>query len=135
MPVAVERRRARRYHLDVDVQYMALEAGHLLRVGAGHACNMSTSGLLIRTAAPLPRDCTIVTALRWPANRARRSSLLLVVFGRPIRTTGDQVAITVSHHEFLECDDYQGFRIDSLPLLSGSGRLRLSPEIPSLSRS
>jgi hypothetical protein len=108
-PSVLERRRSKRYNLKADLHYLALDAGNQPRIGEGRSDNMSSTGLLFRSNAPLPNDwrCCAV-ALKWPARPPEREAPpLMILFGYPVRTEHSEVALSVSHHIFLrmEADD------------------------------
>jgi hypothetical protein len=112
---SVDRRQAKRYDLDVDLKYLALDGSRHAQTGVGRTCNMSNSGLLLRLAAPMPegwRSCAAV--LRWPVAPSRMGSpLLLLVLGHAIRNSNSEVAISVSHHSFVR-GDFAHASIESL---------------------
>jgi hypothetical protein len=103
---ASDRREAKRYSLQVDVQYMALDSRNRPQVGTGRSRNMSNSGLLFCPGSPLPENCRSCAAvLKWPAQpQTSGPPLLLFVLGHPVRYNGSEIAISVAHHAFLRSD-------------------------------
>lgn len=108
-PAVLEKRRNRRYALQADLQYLALDPENSPQIGKGCAHNMSRTGLFFRPNVPLPNDwrCCAV-AVKWPARpTATATPPVMVIFGYPVRIAEPGIALSVSHHVFLrmEADD------------------------------
>jgi hypothetical protein len=83
-----ERRLSMRVPLTTPVQYTV---GRLK--GRGVTCNVSNSGLLIKTDRVLPTGRQIQLVINWPAKLNKEHVLLLVADGRVVRSTAEGTAV------------------------------------------
>ena len=91
-------RRHRRYPIALDIQFK-WNYSRLERIGSGTTVNISSGGVLFRSAQPLPTRCAVEMALSWPFS-LNDCALKLVMKGRVVRSDDRATAVQVTHYEF-----------------------------------
>ena len=91
-----ERRRFRRFSLALPLQFR-LGSGI---TGIGESINMSSGGLLFRSAATLPAGELIELELYWPVMLDEQRPLRLRLSGMILRGNPDGTAMAISKYEF-----------------------------------
>lgn len=94
-----DRRSALRFPLCREVKHHGLSAGAGL-AGCGETINISSRGVLFRTADRFKRGEWIELAISWPARLNQQIALQLVARGPIVRIEGDMVAVSIQQHEF-----------------------------------
>jgi hypothetical protein len=74
--------------------------GGTTKTGFGETVNISSHGILFRSAEPLPVGADIEVDVGWPGSK----SLRLSVVGRTIRGDGTLTAVTILEGSFLVMD-------------------------------
>jgi hypothetical protein len=98
--VSGERRAADRFPIDRDVKFKLFDGKSLARSGQGKTVNMSSTGILFATDAPLPIGKRIELSVDWPAKLNDTCRIKLVASGRIVRVDGNHAVITLDRHEF-----------------------------------
>lgn len=105
--LSMERRDCPRYPLSVPVQLLpgskkkrpnALQAAPVSLTG--WAVNMSSSGLLFTTSAPVKINTTVNLEIAWPARLHNRLPMVLRIRGKVVRAANGEVAIRITQREF-----------------------------------
>jgi len=91
-------RRHHRYPIALEVQYK-WSYSRLEQLGTGLTLNISSGGVLLRTAEPLPARCSIEMSLNWPFS-LNDCALKLVMRGRVVRSDNQSTAVQVAQYEF-----------------------------------
>ena len=68
--------------------------------GIGRTVDLSSVGVLIETAEPLPKGARIKVSIAWPARLNDRIGLSLEVVGRIARTDGLLAGVAFDRYEF-----------------------------------
>jgi hypothetical protein len=95
-----ERRFDRRYQLQLEVRWKLIRRRKIQDAGAGRTVDLSSGGILFDASRPLPVGLNVELAISWPVLLHNVAPLQLVASGRIVRSTGAQVAIHVTQHEF-----------------------------------
>jgi hypothetical protein len=95
-----ERRKDRRYQIEVELEYRLVRRGKVVSTGRGHTVNVSTGGLLFESEHALPAGMEIELAIAWPARIDNVAALKLWVTGRTVRAQGNLTAAKIIHHHF-----------------------------------
>jgi c-di-GMP-binding flagellar brake protein YcgR len=88
----------RRYPIILAVQYKCNHRRAQQR-GSGTTINISSGGILFRSAEMLPLQSLIELALSWPVP-LNDCPLKLVMRGRVVRSASEATAVSVLHYEF-----------------------------------
>ena len=91
-------RRHRRYPIALECQYK-FSYSRMEQMGEGTTVNISSGGVLFRSAKPLPARCSIEMALNWPFS-LNDCALKLVMRGRVVRSDSQATAVQVMQYEF-----------------------------------
>ncbi|HMD49840.1 MAG TPA: PilZ domain-containing protein [Bryobacteraceae bacterium] len=94
----IDLRRHRRYPIALEIQYK-WTSSRLEQLGAGTTVNISSGGVLFRSAQVLPTRCSVELALSWPFS-LNDCALKLVMRGRVVRSDDQATAVQVTHYEF-----------------------------------
>ena len=97
--IAPQRRRDRRYALQLDLQWKLVRRRRVLQTGTGRTLDLSSSGMLLDVGQNLPAGLNLELAVSWPVLHQNASPLLLCVFGRIVRSHGCVAAIQMLQHE------------------------------------
>ncbi len=96
---SLDLRSHRRYPIALDVQYKWSRAGRAEQAGSGTTINISSGGVLFRSAESVPADSRIEVTLSWPFS-LEGCALKLVLRGRVVRSNREATAIRVLQYEF-----------------------------------
>jgi len=107
-PFVKDRRSSQRYPIDAALRYRFV-LNRKAVTGTGGTVNLSSDGVLFRTANPLPKGVRIELSIAWPARLDNLVGLNLHVTGETVRTEGSFTAVIFRRHEFRT----QGMRPDS----------------------
>jgi len=88
----------RRYPIILAVQYKCNHR-QARQSGSGTTINISSGGILFRSAEMLPLQSVIELALSWPVP-LNDCPLKLVMRGRVVRSASEATAVSVLHYEF-----------------------------------
>jgi hypothetical protein len=94
-----ERRIDHRYNISLDLRWELVHRRKVIASGTGRTLDLSRGGILFDAGQRLPVDLAIELTIAWPTLHNLRKMRLLVS-GRIVRTSGTQVAIRMSQHEF-----------------------------------
>ena len=98
--LAPERRRARRYPLQLSVEYKAHSGNRGLWIGHGETRNISNEGLLFTATSDLPFASTIELSIRWPAKDDDSRPLVLQVTGAVLGSYGRGIVVLIGRAKF-----------------------------------
>jgi hypothetical protein len=109
--VQPERRAHLRYPVKLAVRYQIKSGKAHTISGRGTSVNISSTGMLFRSAKRLEGGDRVLAAVDWPP-KADGKPMTLLFHGHVVWMKGSQVAITVSHYGFLpdnasETDDLE----------------------------
>ena len=114
--IAGDRRSDRRYELRLELRWKLIRRRKVLESGQGKTLDLSSGGILFDAGRPLPLGLNVELAVLWPVLLHNVAPLQLVISGRITRSEGQQVAVTISQHEFRTVAAVS----DSRPLLPAS---------------
>lgn len=95
-----DRRRDRRYHLNLDLRWKLVRRRKVLESGSGRTLDVSSSGLYFDAGRPLPVGLNVELSIAWPALLHNIAPMQLVISGRIIRAEGVRAAVRMVQHEF-----------------------------------
>lgn len=94
-----ERRRGKRFPLREQIQYQLSGLRSHTR-GTGVTLNVSSHGILFTTESKLPVGRRVEFTLNWPVEIDCRCALQFVGIGVVVRSSVNQAAVKIVHHEF-----------------------------------
>ncbi len=95
-----DRRRDRRYLLNLDLRWKLVRRRKVLESGNGRTVDVSSSGVCFDAGRPLPVGLNVELSIAWPALLHNIAPMQLVVSGRIIRAEGMRAAVRMIQHEF-----------------------------------
>ena len=95
-----DRRKDRRYHLQLELRWKLIRRRRVLDKGTGRTIDVSSGGVLFDAGRHLPEGLNVELSISWPVLLHNVAPLQLVVCGRIVRGNGQQVAIRTVQHEF-----------------------------------
>jgi len=98
--ISGERRRDKRYDIELELRWKLIRRRKILDNGLGHTVDLSSGGILIETDRPLPVGLNMELSIAWPVMLHNSAPLQLVVDGRIVRAKGKRVAIRMIQHQF-----------------------------------
>jgi c-di-GMP-binding flagellar brake protein YcgR len=98
--IAGDRRRDRRYDIQLDLRWKLIRRRRVLETGIGRTIDLSSGGIQFETDRPLPAGLKMELSISWPAMLQNMAPLQLVVQGKVVRSSGRRTAIMKSQHEF-----------------------------------
>lgn len=98
--IAGDRRRDRRYGIELDVRWKLIRRRRLLESGEGHTLDVSSGGILFDAGRPLPAGLNVELSITWPVMLHNVAPLQLLVYGKIVRSEGRRTAIRMVQHEF-----------------------------------
>lgn len=101
--VAHERRRKRRYPIELRFRYEIHKNKTLVRAGVGTTIDVSSGGILLRSDEPLAVGKTVHLAIDWPFLLNPVCGLQLSVVGRVLRCDERGTALEMHRFEFRTC--------------------------------
>lgn len=94
------RRAARRYPVELPLEYKILSGSRVTASGKGSTRNMSSAGLLFTAEAPVPAGAYVELSVYWPVPTPSERPITLMAQGRVVRSEENRVAVRVSRYEF-----------------------------------
>ncbi len=126
--IAGDRRRDKRYMLELDLRWKLIRRRRLLESGEGRTMDVSSGGILFDAGRPLPAGLNVELSVTWPVMLHNVAPLQLFVYGKIIRSDGRRTAVRMVQHEFRTAGATMERRLalatgsrPSLPLLSCVG--------------
>ena len=98
--IAEDRRRKKRYPMNLQVEYKIVKNYLVVGNGTGTTIDMSSSGIAFQTDQPLKVGSYLEVSASWPVLLDGSCPLKLVVFGKVVRSDGQITAIAADRHEF-----------------------------------
>jgi len=98
--ISGERRRDKRYELEMEMRWKLVRRRKVLYEGGGRTVDLSSGGMLVETDRPLPVGLNLEMAIAWPMRLQDGAPLQLVVAGKILRSLGRRAAIRMVQHEF-----------------------------------
>ena len=95
-----ERRKCRRYGIDLDLRWKLIRRRRLLESGVGHTVDLSSSGILFNGDRLLPIGLDVELSISWPVLLSNAVPMQLIVYGQVVRSTQDCTAVVMVQHEF-----------------------------------
>ena len=95
-----DRRRDKRYDLDLELRWKLIRRRRLLESGEGRTVDMSSGGILFDAGRPLPPGLNVELSLVWPVMLHNVAPLQLLVYGKIVRSLGRRTAVRIVQHEF-----------------------------------
>lgn len=97
--IAGDRRRDKRYELELALRWKLIKRRRLLESGEGRTVDLSSGGILFDAGRPLPAGLNVELSVTWPVMLHNVAPLQLVVYGKIVRSAGRQTAIRMVQHE------------------------------------
>jgi len=98
--IAGDRRRDRRYRLQLALKWKLVRRRRVLDAGTGHTIDLSSGGILFEAGRRLPEGLNVELSIAWPVLLHNVAHLQLIVTGKIVRGGGHLAAIQTTHHEF-----------------------------------
>ena len=98
--ISGDRRRDRRYQLQLDLKWKLIRRRRVLDTGTGHTVDLSSGGVLFDAGRALPEGLNLELAVSWPVLLHNIAPMQLVVYGRIKRCSGRLIALQTIQHEF-----------------------------------
>lgn len=95
-----ERRTSQRFHLSLELRYIALSRQMSEEKGSGRTIDISSSGLKFSSEGPILIGQRVEVFIDWPAVLNGNIKLQLVMSGIVVRTNGTEVAVEIQRHQF-----------------------------------
>ena len=97
---ASERRAGDRFPIERELTYKVLNIKHGSETGCGKTVNLSSSGVLFATQAPMTPGKRLELAISWPVQLDGKCALKLVARGRVVRVRANAIAVEIDAYEF-----------------------------------
>jgi hypothetical protein len=98
--IGQDRRRHRRYQLQLDLKWKLIRRRRVLDTGIGQTIDVSSGGILFDAGRHLPEGMNVELSIMWPVLLHDVAPMQLVVSGRIVRSRDHKVAVRTTHHEF-----------------------------------
>lgn len=95
-----ERRGNPRFDCRLSVNYQTLEKPFFSGTGLSETLNISSKGVLFKTAEPLEPGQLVQVSVDWPVRLENQVPLKLVAEGRVVRNVNGQAAMSIEKYEF-----------------------------------
>ena len=95
-----ERRKSRRFLIELDLRYRIINGRSEILKGVGRTLNISSSGVLFTSDYELPINTRVEVSIRWPVGLNENCGLNLVGSGPVVRNTKGQLALRFRQWEF-----------------------------------
>ena len=95
-----DRRRGRRYPVDLELEYRVLDRLGVRQTGRARVLNLSTSGIYFQPNQHLPAGFEIEIAIPWPSSAISPRRMQLYAFGKTVRSEEDGCAVRIFRCEF-----------------------------------
>lgn len=99
-PENSDRRRHRRYAIELSARFVFLTRGREVSRGSGCVVNLSRGGVLFESLTPFVPGRKVELMIDWPAKLDGRVPLQLRVTGKVLRAQGRRVAAAIERYEF-----------------------------------
>lgn len=97
---AADRRRDRRYELQLDLHWKLIYRCRVLESGTGRTIDLSNGGVHYETDRRLPAGLNVELSIAWPTLADDVAPRQLVVSGKILRSDGGKTAIQRHQLEF-----------------------------------
>jgi PilZ domain len=98
--IAGDRRRDRRYELQLDVKWKLIRRRRVLDTGTGQTIDVSSGGILFDAGRHLPEGLNVELSITWPVLLHNVAPMQLLASGRIVRASGRRIAMQTLQHEF-----------------------------------
>jgi hypothetical protein len=98
--ISGDRRRDRRYGLQLDLKWKLIRRRRVLDSGTGYTVDLSSGGILFDAGRHLPEGLNVELSVTWPVLLHNVAPMQLVVYGRIQRCNGRFIAVQTNQHEF-----------------------------------
>ncbi|MGO9231447.1 MAG: PilZ domain-containing protein [Bryobacteraceae bacterium] len=98
--IAGDRRRDRRYEIELNLRWKLIRRRRLLEGGEGRTLDVSSGGVLLDAGRPLPVGLNVEISIAWPVMLHSVAPLQLLVYGKIVRSDGRRTAVRMVQHEF-----------------------------------
>lgn len=98
--ISGDRRRDRRYHLQLELKWKLIRRRRVLDVGVGQTIDISSGGILFDAGRHLPDGLNVELSISWPVLLHNVAPMQLIASGKIVRGDGRRVAIQTVQHEF-----------------------------------
>jgi hypothetical protein len=98
--LAVDRRGNDRFPIMRELHYRVLGSKGGNKSGFGKTLDISSSGVLFASDAPLAPGKRVELSISWPAQLDGKCALKLVARGRVTRCRGTEIAVRMDRYEF-----------------------------------
>ena len=95
-----ERRKDRRYHLQLELKWKLIRRRRLLDTGTGRTIDVSSGGIRFDAGRQLPEGLNVELSISWPVLLRNVAQMQLVATGKIVRCDGREVAMQTVQHEF-----------------------------------
>ena len=95
-----ERRKDRRYHLQLELKWKLIRRRRILDTGTGRTMDVSSGGVRFDAGRHLPEGLNVELSISWPVLLRNLAPMQLVAIGKIVRCDGRQVAMQTVQHEF-----------------------------------
>jgi len=89
-----------RFPLELAITYRRVESGSGANWTISESLNISSTGLLFRTAEGFQPGQTVEASIHWPLCLDNRVPLKLIIKGHIVRTERDNTAMRFENYEF-----------------------------------
>jgi hypothetical protein len=95
-----ERRTTDRFPIETGLRYKLIGKDVSANTGSGLTLNMSSSGILFTTPAPLPAGDRVQVSVDWPASLSEQCGLTLVAQAKIVRSSENATAVVIEKYDF-----------------------------------
>jgi hypothetical protein len=95
-----ERRKDRRYHLQLELKWKLIRRRRLLDTGTGRTIDVSSGGIRFDAGRHLPEGLNVELSISWPVLLRNVAPMQMVASGKIVRCDGREVAMQTVQHEF-----------------------------------
>jgi hypothetical protein len=95
-----ERRKDRRYHLQLELKWKLIRRRRLLDTGTGRTIDVSSGGIRFDAGRHLPEGLNVELSISWPVLLRNLAPMQLVATGKIVRCDGREVSMQTVQHEF-----------------------------------
>jgi hypothetical protein len=95
-----DRRSTRRYRIEAVVSYKVFSRNKLVGVGSGSTLNISSGGVLFKSANAVPPRRRIELAVAWPFRLDNVTALELWATGTTLPPRGGCTAVKITRYDF-----------------------------------
>ena len=95
-----ERRKDRRYNLQLELKWKLIRRRRLLDTGTGRIIDVSSGGIRFDAGRHLPEGLNVELSISWPVLLHNVAPMQLVASGKIVRCDGREVAMQTVQHEF-----------------------------------